>query len=329
MIPNRRRDFRLDCSALLLLLPLLAVSFVTAEPLFQSLTQQVAIAVCATMGIYVMLRLGLLSFAVPAFMAIGGYAAAMLAKTGSANLLLLMAASAVVPALVAVPIGLLVLRLKGIYFVFVTFIFNEILQLLIFEAPGLTGGSNGIAGIPAATIWGLDLESASAVTAVTVAICMVATVLSLVVTQRFRAEFSAIEENETLAESLGVALWKYRTIGFITSAAVAGLAGLALVNMLSTAHPSSFSTWSVNSYIAYVFIGGRGTMLGVLVGSVLLIVLTTAFSGYAQYSAGMFGVLLIFVMMVAPSGIVGAFIRLWDRDGSPRARTAGQRMGEA
>jgi branched-chain amino acid transport system permease protein len=329
VIPNRHRDFRLDISALLLLFPLLTVPVLTAEPLFQSLTQQVAIGVCATMGIYVMLRIGLLSFTVPAFMAIGGYAAAMLAKAGSTNLLLLMAISAVVPALVAIPLGLLVLRLKGIYFVFVTFIFNEILQLLIFEAPGITGGSNGIAGIPTATFWGLDLGSASAVVAVTVAICIVATALSLAVTQRFRAEFTAIEENETLAESLGVALWKYRTIGFVASAAVAGLAGLALVNMLSTAHPSSFSSWSVNSYIAYVFVGGRGTMLGVLVGSALLIVLTTAFSSYAHLSAGMFGVLLIVVMMMAPSGIVGSFVKLWDRKGSPRHRAARGRVSEA
>jgi branched-chain amino acid transport system permease protein len=313
MNPNRHRDFALDIWGVLLLLPLLAVPLITSSPLFNSLTSQVAIGVSAAMGVYVMLRMGLLSFTVPAFMAIGGYAAAMLAKAGTTNLLLLMAVSALAPAIVAVPLGALVLRLKGVYFIFITFIFNEILQLILFETPTLTGGSNGIAGVPPATLLGMRLDSPSMLVMVTVLICLVATLSALAVTQRFRPEFTSIEENETLAQSLGVAVWKYRTIGFVASAAVSGLAGLALVNMLSTAHPSSFASWSVNNYIAYVFIGGRSTLLGVVVGSLLLIVMTNVFSSYAHLSAGMFGLLLVVVMMIAPGGIVGSCVRLVER----------------
>jgi branched-chain amino acid transport system permease protein len=132
------------------------------------------------------------------------------------------------------------------------------------------------------------------------------------VTQRFRPEFTSIEENETLAESLGVAVWKYRTIGFVASAGVAGLAGFALVNMLSTAHPSSFASWSVNNYIAYVFVGGRNTMLGVVIGTFLLVTTTNIFSAYAHLSAGMFGALLLVVMMAAPGGLVGTIVRRLD-----------------
>ena len=145
---------------------------------------------------------------------------------------------------------------------------------------------------------------------VTVLVCLIATLCTLAVTHRFRAEFTSIEENETLTESLGVAAWKYRTVGFIASAGISGLAGFALVNMLSTAHPSSFASWSVNTYIAYVFVGGRGTMLGVVIGSVLLIVMTNLFSSLAEYSAGLFGLLLVAVMMIAPGGIVGTLVRL-------------------
>jgi branched-chain amino acid transport system permease protein len=259
-----------------------------------------------------MLRMGLLSFTVPAFMAMGGYAAAMLAKSGTTDLFLLMAIAFVVPCIAAVPLGALVLRLKGVYFIFVTFIFNEILQLVIFETPTLTGGSDGISSVPPATLFGIELGSPSSQVLVTVAVCIVAAVCALAVTQKFRPEFTSIDENETLAESLGVAVWKYRTIGFVASAGVAGLAGFALVNMLSTAHPSSFASWSVNSYIAYVFVGGRGTLLGVVVGSFLLVIMTNIFSSYAQYSAGMFGVLLLAVMMLAPGGLVGTVVRRFE-----------------
>jgi branched-chain amino acid transport system permease protein len=109
---------------------------------------------------------------------------------------------------------------------------------------------------------------------------------------------------------MGVPLWKYRTLGFVASAGVSGLAGFALVNQLSTAHPSSFASFSAINYIAYVFIGGRRTMLGTLVGTVLLVVMSNAFSSQAQYSQGLFGLLLIFVIMVAPSGLVGIGQRL-------------------
>lgn len=321
MTPNRHRDFKLDTWGVLLLLPLFIVPLVTTNPLLNSLTYQAAIGVSAAMGVYVMLRMGLLSFTVPAFMAIGGYAAAMLAKAGTTDLFLLMGIAFVAPALVALPLGTLVLRLKGVYFIFVTFLFNEILQLIVFETPTLTGGSDGIAGVPPATLFGMDLGSPSSQVLVTVAICIVAAFIALAVTQRFRPEFTSIEENETLAESLGVAVWKYRTIGFVASAGVSGLAGFALVNMLSTAHPSSFASWSVNSYIAYVFVGGRSTMLGVVVGSFLLVVMTNIFSSYAQYSAGLFGLLLVAVMMGAPGGLVGTCVRLYD---ARKARARGK-----
>ncbi|MES1980269.1 MAG: branched-chain amino acid ABC transporter permease [Pseudomonadota bacterium] len=313
MMPNRRRDFLLDSTAVLLLVPLLLVPFVTSSPLFHSLTYQVAIGVSAAMGVYIMLRMGLLSFTVPAFMAIGGYAAAMLAKSGTTELLLLMGISILAPCVVAIPLGALVLRLKGVYFIFITFIFNEILQLVLFETPTLTGGSNGIAGVPPASLFGMTLGKPATLVAVTVFVCIAAAGGTLIVTQRFRPEFTAIEENETLAESLGVAVWKFRTIGFVVSAGVCGLAGFALVNMLSTAHPSSFASWSVNSYIAYVFVGGRSTLLGVVVGSALLIVMMNVFSSYADLSAGLFGILLVAVMMIAPGGIVGSCMRLWAR----------------
>lgn len=312
MTSNRHRDFKFDCWGILLLLPLFIVPLVTKSPLLNSLTYQAAIGVSAAMAVYVMLRMGLLSFTVPAFMAIGGYAAGMLAKSGTTDLIPLMVISFVVPAIAALPLGTLVLRLKGVYFIFVTFIFNEILQLIIFETPTLTGGSDGISGIPSATLLGMELVSQQSQVLVTLAICLVAAVIALAVTQRFRPEFTSIEENETLAESLGVAVWKYRTIGFVASAGVAGLAGFALVNMLATAHPSSFASWSVNNYIAYVFVGGRNTMLGVVIGTFLLVTTTNVFSAYANLSAGMFGALLLVVMMAAPGGLVGTLVRRRD-----------------
>jgi branched-chain amino acid transport system permease protein len=310
MNPRNRRAFGLDVWGLLLILPLAAVPFVTTNQYYYSLANQVLIGLVAALSVYIMLRMDLLSFAVPAFMAMGGYAAALAAKSGTTNLLLILALSFAVPALVALPLGALVLRLKGVYFVLVTFVFNEILQLLLFETPTLTGGSNGIAGVPAVTLMGQVLGTNRMVVIVTLVVAVLAALITLAVTHRFRPEFASIEENETLAQSLGLVVWRYRTIGFMVAAGIAGLAGFALVNMLLTAHPSSFSSFSSVNYIAYAIIGGRSTMLGPVLGSGLLVWMSNTFSSQGQYSAGLFGLLLIAVVTIAPGGLVGTGLQV-------------------
>lgn len=305
-----------ELAAVVLLLLVACVPFATKDQFAYSLTNQFLIAVTAAFSVYIMLRMDLLSFAVPAFMAIGGYAAAISAKGGGTNLLLLIGVSFAMPALVALPLGILVLRLKGVYFVLVTFIFTEILQLLIFETPGLSGGSNGIAGVPAATIGGITLGTNRQVVFVSVAIAALAAIITAFVTRRFRQEFAAIEENETLAESLGLVVWRFRTLGFVVAAGIAGLAGFALVNMLLTAHPTSFSSFSGVNYIAYTIVGGRSSILGPILGSGLLVWASNVFSSHGAYSAGLFGLLIIIAATIVPGGIVGTFlqaVRAWRR----------------
>ena len=305
MIPKRIRDLRIDVWGLLVLLPLLLVPLIDSGSLLRSLTHQIVIGATAAFAVYIMLRMRLLSFTVPAFMAMGGYAAAILATSGVTNLLVLLAAAFIVPVLAAVPLGFLVLRLKGVYFIFFTFILNEVFQVAIFETPSLTGGSDGISGLPAATLFGLDLGTGSGLVFVTVVTGLIAGLITLAVTHRYRAEFGSIEENEPLAESLGLAIWWYRSIGFLASAGVAGLAGFALVHQLSVAHPSSFTSFSAINYVAYAIVGGSGTLLGPVVGTVLLVTMSNVFSSQGLYAAALFGILLTSAVMIAPDGLVG------------------------
>lgn len=309
MTPKRIRDFRADSLGALVVLPLLLVPVLSGSNLVFSLTNQISIGITAAMAVYIMLRMNLLSFTVPSFMAVGGYTAALLATNGVTNLFVLLAASFVVPMLIAIPIGILVLRLRGVYFIFFTFILNEVLQVAIFETPNLTGGSNGIAGVPNASLFGQTFSTPALIVTVTALATVIGAIATLAVTQRFRPEFAAIEENETLSASLGVAVWKYRSIGFMASAGVAGLAGFALVHQLSTAHPSSFGSMSAINYVAYAFVGGKGTLLGPVIGAALLVYMSNVFSSQGEYAAALFGILLIAVVMIAPGGIVGMLRR--------------------
>lgn len=307
MKPTRARRllYPAEIAALLLCAFAFTTPWLTANPFVASIVNQILIATIAALSVFVMLRMNLLTFAVPAFMAIGGFAAALVAKAGGTNVLLLGLTGFLVPALVAVPLGVLVLRQRGVYFVLVTFVFSEILQLFLFETPALTGGSNGIAGVPAATFLTISFNSSAAVLQIAAGVAFAATLITAVLCRRCEQPFAAIEENETLAASLGLVVWRYKALGFVVSAGLAGLAGLSLVLMLLTAHPSSFSPLSSVNYITYAIVGGRASILGPIVGSALLVFASNLFGGQGEYSQGLFGLLIILVTLLARGGIVG------------------------
>jgi len=303
--------FRGEIGAVMVVAACLAIPFLTADPFAYSVADQVAIAATAAFSVYLMLRMNLLTFAVPAFMAIGGYAVAIAGlKGGLTDTVLLTAISFVVPAAFALPLGALVLRLRGVYFVLVTFLLTEITQLALFETPGLTGGSNGLVGMPATTLFGMELGDNQAVLTLAIGVALLASIVTALVSGWYRQQFAAIEENELLAQSLGLVAWRYKVIGFVVAAGLAGMAGFSLVNMLLTAHPTSFTSASSVNYIAYTIIGGRGSMLGTVVGSALLVWMTNLFSAHGQYSQGLFGLLLIVVVLAARGGIVGTVAML-------------------
>ncbi|MGY3617944.1 branched-chain amino acid ABC transporter permease [Bradyrhizobium sp. USDA 10063] len=287
-----------------------AIPWISQNPAIYSLANQILIGVTAAFSVYIMLRMNLMTFAVPTFMAIGGYTAAILGlRHGVTDVLLLGIASFMVPALFALPLGALVLRLTGVYFVLVTFVLTEITQLLLFEMPGWTGGANGLVGMPAVTLFGIELGDNRAVLLVTTGLALAGALISAAVTRGLRQHFAAIEENELLAQSLGLVVWHYKAFGFAIAAGVSGLAGFALVNMLLTAHPTSFSPLSSVNYIAYTIIGGKSTMLGPVVGGALLIWAGDIFSLRGEFSQLLFGFLIVVVVLAAREGIVGTVSR--------------------
>lgn len=291
-------------------LALVALAFiiplVSVNPQILSQTNLILIAATGALGVYIMQRLDLMSFAVPSFMAIGGYTVAVLSlRVGITDVFVLGICAFVVPALCAIPLGSLILKLKGVYFVLVTFVLSEIVQLLLFELEPLTGGANGLVGMPVVTIFGMELWDNSHVLLTTCGLAFTGFVITAVFTRWFRYEFAAIETNDVLAESLGLAAWKYKAMAFAVAAGVSGFAGFALVNMLMTAHPTSFAPMSSVSYITYTIVGGKRTILGTLVGAILLVSATDYFALSGEMSPGLFGLLIIVVTLVARGGVVG------------------------
>jgi branched-chain amino acid transport system permease protein len=272
--------------------------------LISQLNQMVTV-LGAALSVYVMLRLKLLNFGTPAFMAIGGYAAALTAIHITPNVVVLILASIVVPAVAALPFGLITMRLRGTYFALVSFLIGQVVYLLIIASDFL-GGTDGLTGIPSPTLGKQVLgDSISSLRIGTVAsLIAVALVITFTVTNGRRID--ALRSNEVLATSLGLRNWPIRLAAFVLAAAVAGLSGFLVVNTLATAHPSSFSTLTGVNYVAYVVVGGAGSVLGPILGTVVLVYLIVQFASEGVYAGALLGGLLILTSLFLPRGITGS-----------------------
>ena len=305
---------------------LVALAFVspklTADPFLLQFVPTVLVALLASMHVWLLLRVNLLSFASPPFMAVGGYALALVAAEGTTNLAALILLCFVIPAALALPLGLVLLRLRGTYFALVTFVLAQVVVLIIIIAEGPLGGSSGISGIPPATLGSTTFAAAGDLVRFSVVVAVVGLVMAAVVSVVWRREFAAIDENEPLAASLGLQPWLFKTLAFVCAAGVAGLAGLILINQLGNAHPDSFLPLSAVNHVAAAVIGGA-SFLGPLVGALLLSWLVHTFASQAQYSQLLLGAALIAVTLFAKRGLTGLVA-----DGAKLGMRVGRRRTE-
>ncbi|ALV39968.1 hypothetical protein AU252_01300 [Pseudarthrobacter sulfonivorans] len=273
--------------------------------LISQLNQMVTV-LGAALSVYVMLRLKLLNFGTPAFMAIGGYAAALTAIHITPNLVVLILVSLIVPAVAALPFGVITMRLRGTYFALVSFLIGQVVYLLII-ATDFLGGTDGLTAIPAPTLGNQVLGDAISGLRIGAVVSLIAVVLVVIFTVTNGRRIDSLRSNEVLATSLGLRNWPVRLASFVLSSSVAGLSGFLLVNTLTTAHPSSFSTLSGVNYVAYVVVGGAASVLGPVLGTALLVYLIVQFASEGVYAGALLGALLILTSLFLPRGVTGSF----------------------
>jgi len=201
------------------------------------------------------------------------------------------------------------MRLRGTYFALVTFLIGQVVYLLIVATEAL-GGTDGLPGLPAPT-WG-DVVLADQVTTmrVGVGVALLAVLLVIAFTAVSGRALDSLRSNEVLAGSLGLRDRPVRLGAFVVSAAVAGLSGFLVVNTLTTAHPSSFSVLSGVDYVAYVVVGGWGSVLGPAIGTALLVLLTSQFASEGTSASALLGGLLILTSLFLQRGLTGTVAHL-------------------
>jgi branched-chain amino acid transport system permease protein len=243
---------------------------------------------------------GLISLGHAAFFGVGAYATALLVKYASLPFLLAAVGgggvAAVFSALMAAP----TLRLRGVYFAIGTLLLAEALRLWMINW-GLTGGAQGIhfppnRGTSLQGFYYTMLAVAAATTALT----------AVVLRSRLGLGLRAMRDNEDAAQNLGVNIFRTRVYAFLLSAFVTGLTGGIHAARLSTIEPySMFSVlWSLSA-INMAIIGGPGTLLGPILGAVLLTYLAELLADYHTYHPLFTGIILLLVMRFLPTGLWG------------------------
>lgn len=270
----------------------------------------IAIMVCisamATGGLAVIAWVGQLSLAHAAFAGIGAYTSVLLVTRLDVPVLLGLPAGALVAGAVAFIIGSPLLRLRGVYFVLITFALNELFRLIMLDIPEFSGGSSGIAGIPKISLFGVTLSNYQSV--YPFALFCLALVMGLLVLVRrgqLGRRFAAVEENLALAESSGIPTAKTQNIAFTIGSAIAGFSGAFLAHYVGFISPETFGFQLSVSYVIMLVTGGRLALWGPLVGALFLTPLPEFLRGAVEYQHVIYGVVLIAVLRFLPRGLAG------------------------
>lgn len=247
---------------------------------------------------------GLLTFGQPVFMALGGYATAILTTRYSVNPWLALICGIALSVLVAAVIGFPVLKLESHYFAVATFAMSLIVLSVVNGAQGFTGGAIGITGIPPLTIGSVSF--ADHLPYYVLVWLLVA--LALLTTYAIRGSrtgraFRVLATRPDVAQSLGVQVRRYRVIAFVVSAVLASIAGSLIVEFSTYASPDNFNGDVGILVFAMLFIGGIRTASGPIVGAAIVTVVPVEATAIGKYSALTFELILLLILVVWPRGL--------------------------
>jgi branched-chain amino acid transport system permease protein len=281
------------------------------EAFFTYIATLVLLYAIGAASLHLVLRIGHLSLCHAAFMGLGGYTSALLTTRAGCPFVLAFLASGLVPAAVALIVGPIVLRLRGVYFVLITFTLGEVVRLVFNEWQSLTGGADGIFRIPPPHPFLADKLAYYYFTLVMAALC-VGGVARLLASQTGRYA-DAIREGERLAQSSGVPVLRFKVLVFAIACGLVGLQGSLLAHFIHFIAPGSYTFNESLNLLVMNVIGGMGSLRGPLIGAAFLTSLPEFLRGWVELQRVLYGIVLILVMLFVPGGLAELGRRLMIR----------------
>lgn len=257
---------------------------------------------------------GMVSFGHAVYLGVGCYTTGILANADITAIWLQLPVVIAVSALVAVFIGLIVLRTDGVYFIMITLALAQIFFYLAVSS-SYFGGDDGMVVYERTTIAPFydpfHVWQFYTFVAISMVLCVLAA--NHIIRSDFGRRLVACRENPARATALGFNVFAIRLTGFVIAGAICGIAGFLLANQTEFATPGYASWQRSGELLVIVILGGVGTRFGPLYGAFAFIVLESVLAGYTTHWPIIFGPFLILVVIFFHKGLAGLFARLFMR----------------
>lgn len=249
---------------------------------------------------------GQLSFAHGAFASIGAYTGALLMLKTGLSFWGSLIASALIAALFGLILGLPTLRIKGDYLCLVTLGFGEIIRLALLNWSSLTRGPLGLSGIPTPSFLGYSLSGRLPFYYLTLLFLLITIILiRRLVSSGIGLSMQSVCCDEIAAESIGIRPIKYKLMAFVISAAFAGMVGCIYGSYIGFINPDTYVYNDSLTTFAMVTLGGAGSIVGPIIGAVLLSALPEVLRAINEYRLIIYGALIVVMMIFRPDGFWG------------------------
>ncbi len=267
--------------------------------------------------LYIMLALGLnivvglagqLVLGYVAFYAVGAYAYGLLNQFFGWGFWMCLPVGGLLAALFGLGLGFPVLRLRGDYLAIVTLGFGEIVRLGLLNWTSLTGGPRGISEIPRPGLFGLEMginESTIYIYyLVLAAVVITVAVISRLKSSRVGLALQALREDEIACEAMGIDITRVKLSAFALGSCWAGFAGVIFAAKTTFINPSSFTFMESAMILSMVVLGGMGSIAGVIIAAVILILAPEYLRAFSEYRMLIFGAIMVIMMIFRPQGLI-------------------------
>jgi branched-chain amino acid transport system ATP-binding protein len=268
----------------------------------------VTVGLTAIVGIGLNVLLGLngqISLGHVAFYAIGAYTVGVLTTNYEWSFWPAFIVSGIITGLAGMLLAIPALKVRGPYLAMVTIAFGFVVEQSAAEWQGLTGGWNGLSGIPGPSAFGTDIGERG-IAYLTLALVVLATgAFAWLSRSVWGNAMRAVRDSESASVSIGLDPTLVRTAAFGISAVAAGLAGGVYASISNFISPESFPFFQSILFLLVVMLGGADRVLGPIVGTLVVVLLPELLATLGQYRLLCVGVLMLAVLRLAPTGLVG------------------------
>jgi branched-chain amino acid transport system permease protein len=263
---------------------------------------------------------GLLSFGQSTFFGSAAYVAGWLLKQYGINALLALGIGVGVGAASAALVGYLCVQRSGLYFIMLTFALNQLFYFIAYQWTSVTGGEDGMPGIPRPALPGIDFANPLVYyTFVSVLFLASLWIMKRIVESPLGKILQAIRENSVRAEAVGYDVPRFKLLAFVIGGAFSGLAGVLYAMLFGIVPLEAIGFVFSGNVLFATLIGGSGSLYGPVIGSFVFIWLSESVSTLWARWPLLLGVAFVIVVLFLRGGVVEAWSRFWSwRSSKPK-----------